>query len=213
MPTSNKWKVWQIMWSAFNTAMGITALCISLSFSTIHIKSETYIGVIATLIGGCATLMVVNQIISYISFRNAEKQIATHDLRIAEMYRDIKSSDEKNKGNLCFAEAFTILLSEKSSYPSAITLFLDALSVFLVHDTDQVTICLNNIDHCFEEMAKQDDMNLTTYEQHELLQRLKHIKTLKHSCLIKDRIKSIEDKIDSFKQSTIKNQENTEHNV
>lgn len=205
MPTSNKWKVWRIIWPAFNTAIGITALCISLSFSTIQIKSETYIGVIATLIGGCATLMVINQIISYISFRNAEKQITTHDLRIAKMYRDIKSSDEKNKGNLCFAEAFTILLAEKSSYPSAILLFLDALSVFLVHAPDQVTICLNNIDHCFHEMTGQGAMNLTTRDKQDILQKLKHIKTLKNHCLIKDRIKNIEDKINSFTQSTTQN--------
>lgn len=203
MPTSNKWKVWRIMWSAFNTTIGITALCISLFFSTIPIKSETYIGVMATLIGACATFIVINQIISYTTFKNAEKKITDHELHIKEMRIVNEAIEKRSEGNLFFSQGFAMNASKSPDYITALISFYDALNIFLDYNKNYVQPCIKNIKHCVGQAIRQSldqkQKNKLNKNNIPVLQvKIRQIKKSSNFLLIEETLNDLEKEIEQL---------------
>lgn len=75
-------------------------LCINNTQVTSNINIETYIGIIATLIGVCATIIVGFQIAHFIEMRNLKDQIDELNVLRNDIYK--KSEDLEN--NLAFVK-------------------------------------------------------------------------------------------------------------
>lgn len=73
------------------TLVIIILLWLNCKSATSYINIESYIGIIATLIGVCATIIVGFQIAHFIEMRNLKEQI--DELNKLRLYIDSKSSE------------------------------------------------------------------------------------------------------------------------
>lgn len=171
-----------------NTVCIVTAIvCIALTFwgnlkNDGVLSTDAYMGVIATLIGICATIVVGFQIVSFMEFRNFREQIrdlAIKQQKVDELYQKMQRYNQK------------IQMQIRTAQKDLSNAFISIIDYNKVDQKDLMEIMLYANSIICEDMEYDKNGGRATFKRYNCLYELINKKPTKDIAIIKDFIDPI----------------------